>query len=130
MDTTPKYDLPGAFTPPDRDELMAKLLAKKGAGAGQDKRKGVGDYVDIEGRPFQIKKILAGGRIMVKEMGQWPAGVPDWQANDLANRRWRQDLAAALVEYLEEEASETSREFSNEAIRESLIPALLGDAPR
>ncbi len=93
------------------------------------KPKTTGDYLDVEGRPFVIKKILTGGRIMIKEMPNWPVDEPDWHQVENLNRKGRMKLAQELrQEAFEKAPTKDFLEFSMELVQDVLIPLLEGKA--
>ncbi len=90
--------------------------------------KKVGDIVDVEGAPFQIKKILPGRRVMLKELDYWPADAPDWQKKDRVNRVQRRAMSNDIRAELEALGEGEDLAIDPDIARNALIPLLEGEA--
>lgn len=93
------------------------------------KPKTTGDYLDVEGRPFVIKKIMTGGRLLLKEMPNWPESEPDWHQVENLNRKGRLKLAKEIREEMASpRGGDTSIELSDELLETVFLPLLEGKA--
>lgn len=82
----------------------------------------VGDYLDVEGQPFVIKRILPNRRVLLKQADEWPADAEDWRKTDRKMRRARADICRVLRELLDDgrQVLILDRQF----FEEILLPAL------
>ncbi|MBW2636837.1 MAG: hypothetical protein JRC86_04835 [Deltaproteobacteria bacterium] len=94
-----------------------------------NKKKGVDDYMDVEGRPFMIKKIMSGRRITFKEMDAWPKDAPDWRKEDNLNRKGRKICADGFRDALVNELEpDDTLIISKQFVEDTLLPLLEGRA--